>query len=149
MRAAPNLKDKDKILDEMDKAQQGGAQEAQEAKAIQKAGMVAEVRETESKAALNLANAQAEGMPDQAAPMQQEPEEIPMEVQIMQAIAEIMDKKAAAHQKHAAAQKLETEAMLAPAKARHEAGLAEANFSQGIKDRDADRKIAARKTEAA
>jgi hypothetical protein len=44
MRAAPNLKDKDKILDEMDKAQQQGAQEAQEAKQIQKAGMVARSR---------------------------------------------------------------------------------------------------------
>jgi hypothetical protein len=144
MRAAPNLKDKDKILDEMDKAQQGGAQEAQEAKAIQKAGMVAEVKEKESKAALNLANAQAAGMPDQVNPQAPPEEELPLEIRIAQAVAEIMDKKAAANQKNAAAQKLETEAMLAPAKARHEAGLAEANFAQGIRDRDADRKIAAR-----
>ena len=144
MRAAPNLKDKDKILDEMDKAQQQGAQQAQEAAQIQKAGAVAQVKEVESKAVLNLAKAQAEGMPDQAAPMQQESEEIPMEVQIMQAIAEVLDKRAGANQKNAAARKLEIEAMLAPAKAEHEAGLAEANFSQGIKDREADRKIAAK-----
>jgi hypothetical protein len=144
MRAAPNLKDKDKILDEMDKAQQGGAQEAQEAKAIQKAGAVAQVKEVESKAVLNLAKAKAEGMPDQAAPMQQEPEEIPMEVQIMQAIAEVIDKRASANQKNAAARKLDTEAMLAPAKARHEAGLAEANFRQGAVNAAEDRKIKAK-----
>ena len=83
-------------------------------------------------------------MPDQAAPQQHQPDELPMEVQIMQAIAEVLDKKAGANQKNAAARKLEMEAMLAPAKAEHEASLAEANFSQGVKDRDADRKIAAR-----
>lgn len=144
MRAAPNLKDKDKILDEMDKAQQGSAQEAQEAKQIQKAGMVAQVKETESKAALNLAKANSEGMPDQAAPMQPQEEEIPMEVQIQQAIAEIMDRHAAANQKNAAADKLKMETSLAPAKAEHEARLARASFSQGIKDKEADRKIAAK-----
>ena len=143
MRAAPNLKDKDKILDEMDKAQQANGQEAQEAKQIQKAGAVAEVRETESKAALNLAKARAEGMPDQAAPQQASEEELPMEVQIAQAVAEILDKRAAANQKNAAARKLETEALLAPAKAEHEASLAEANFRQGARNAEEDRKIKA------
>jgi hypothetical protein len=144
MRAAPNLKDKDKILDEMDKAQAGGAQEAQEAKQIQKAGAIAEVKETESKAALNLAKAQAEGMPDQAAPQQQQPDELPMEVQIMQAIAEVLDKRAGANQKNAAARKLDTEALLAPAKAEHEASLAVANFHQGAESAAEDRKIKAK-----
>jgi hypothetical protein len=146
MRAAPNLKDKDKILDEMDKAQQGGAQEAQEAKQIQKAGMVAQVKETESKAALNMAKAQAEWIPDQANPQapQQQPEELPMEVQIMQAIAEVLDKRAGANQKNAAANKLETEAMLAPQKARQEAELARANFHQSARDAEEDRKIKAK-----
>lgn len=145
MRAAPNLKDKDKILDEMDKAQAQNGQQAQEAAQIQKAGAVAQVKEVESKAMLNMAKAQAEGVPDQAAPQQPQEEELPLEIRIAQAVAEIMDKKAAANQKNAAARKLETETMLAPAKAEHEAGLAEANFAQGIRDRDADRKIAARK----
>jgi hypothetical protein len=149
MRAAPNLKDKDKILDEMEKAQQANGQQAQEAAEIQKAGAIAQVEEVKSKAVLNIAKAHAEGMPDQAAPMQQEPEEIPMEVQIMQAIAEIIDKKASANQKNAAARKLEMEAMLAPAKAEHEASLAEANFHQGIQDRQADRKVAAKQKASA
>ncbi len=144
MRAAPNLKDKDKILDEMDKAQQGGAQEAQEAKQIQKAGAVAEVRKIESEAVLNLSKAKAEGMPDQAAPQQPPEQEIPMEVQIAQAIAEIMDKRAAANQKNAAANKLDTEAMLAPQKARQEAELARANFHQSARDAAEDRKIKAK-----
>ncbi len=144
MRAAPNLKDKDKILDEMDKAQAQNAQGAQEAQQIQKAGAVAQVKETESKALLNTAKAHAEGMPDQAAPQQPQEEELPLEVRIAQAVAEIMDKKASANQKNAAANKLETEATLAPAKAEHEASLAAANFHQGIEDRQADRKIAAR-----
>jgi len=143
MRAAPNLKDKDKILDEMDKAREGGAQEAQEAKQIQKAGMIAEVKEKESKAVLNLANAQAAGMPDQAAPMQQPEQEIPLEVQIMQAMAEIMDKRAATNQKNAAARKLETEAMLAPQKARQEADLARASLYQNARNAEEDRKIKA------
>jgi len=146
MRAAPNLKDKDKILDEMDKAQQAAQSnpEAQEAKQIQKAGAVAEVRERESKAALNLANAHAAGMPDQANPQAPQEEELPLEIRIAQAVAEIMDKKAAAHQKTAAAHKLETEALLAPAKAEHEASLAEANFHQSAENAAEDRKIKAK-----
>lgn len=146
MRAAPNLKDKEKILDEMDKAQaaQQNNPEAQEAKQIQKAGAVAEVKERESKAALNLANAHAAGMPDQAAPQQPQEEELPLEIRIAQAVAEIMDKKASANQKNAAADKLHTETLLAPAKAEHEASLAEANFHQSAENAAEDRKIKAK-----
>ncbi|ANW00678.1 hypothetical protein [Bradyrhizobium icense] len=137
---ASSIKDKSKMLDEMDKAKQPNPQVEQ----LKLRGAVAEVAETESKAALNMAKAREAGMPDQAAPMQPPEQEIPMEVQIQQAIAEIMERHASAKQKNAAAHKTMVEADLAPAKAEHDASLAEANFAQGIKDRDADRKIAAK-----
>jgi hypothetical protein len=155
MRAAPNLKDKDKFLDEMDRAQEANGQQAKEAAAIQKAGAIAQVKEVESKAMLNMAKAQAEGMPDQAAPMQPQEEELPMEVQIAQAVAEIVERHAKAKQADAAAYKTTVEAELAPQKAaqdaelaranfRHQTEMDRANFQQGAQDSAEDRKIKAK-----
>jgi len=140
MRAAPNLKDKDKILDEMDKAQeaQQSNPEVQENKQIQKAGAVAEVKERESKAALNLANAQRAGMPDQAKPLQPQEEELPLEIRIAQAVAEILETKASARQKEAAAFKLETEGRLAPLELAHQAHAGQEE--REIKEKQASRK---------
>lgn len=119
---------------------------AEKAKEITLAGEAAKVRETESKAVLNMAKANEAGRPEMGSPQQPQPEELPIEVQIEQALAEIMERRASANQKNAAAGKLETEAMLAPAKAAQEADLAAANFHQGIRDREADRQVAARKS---
>ncbi len=114
------------------------------AKEITLAGEAAKVDETKSKVALNMANAQKAATPEVGEAPQQQAEELPMEVQIAQAVAEIVERHASAEQKKAAAHKTTVEAMLAPAKAEHEASLAAANFHQGIEDRQADRKIAAK-----
>jgi hypothetical protein len=118
---------------------------AEQAKQIQLAGEAAKVDETKSKAMLNMAKAGEAAQPEMGAPQQPQPEELPMEVQIAQAVAEIVEKHASARQKDAAAHKTTVEAQLAPQKAAEEAELARANFQQGIKDRDADRKIAAKR----
>jgi hypothetical protein len=117
---------------------------AEQAKQIQLAGEAAKVDETKSKVALNMAKAGEAAQPEMGTPQQPQPEELPMEVQIAQAVAEIVEKHASARQKDAAAHKTTVEATLAPQKAAQEAELARANFQQGIKDRDADRKIAAK-----
>jgi hypothetical protein len=121
---------------------------AEKAKEIQLAGEAAKVDETKSKAALNMAKAQEAVQPEAAAPMKPEKPELPMEVQIAQALAEIEETQAAAQHKRSQAFKTDVEAELAPAKAEHEASLAEANFAQGVKDREADRKIAAKQKAA-
>lgn len=144
IRAMPNLKDKQAILKEIDERRQQSAPAQQEAAQIQKAGALAELKETESKAVLNLAKAREAGVPDQAAP-QEQPE--PFEAE--KALAEIEKLLAGAAQARATARKTTIEADLAPMNAEHQARLDFANFAQGVRDRDADRKIAARKTEAA
>lgn len=114
----------------------------QRAAAAEVAGKEAEVAERQSKAALNMANAQVAGMPDAQAPQKPEKYELPPELQNAQALAELADTQAATKQKNAAAFKTTVEASLAPAKAEHETSLARANFEQGIRDREADRKVA-------
>lgn len=116
----------------------------QRAAAAEVAGAEAKVAETESKAMLNMANAQKAGMPEPGAAPQQQDYELPPEIQNAQALAEIEETQAAARQKNAAAHKTTVEAHLAPAKAEHEADLAERNFWQGIRDNDADREVAAK-----
>lgn len=119
----------------------------QRAAAAEIAGKEADVKETESKAALNMANAQKAVTPE--ARPQQQSEDLPMEVQIAKAVAEIVERSASAAQKKAAALKLETEAMLAPQKAAHDADMARASFEQNARDKAEDRKIAARQTVSA
>lgn len=116
----------------------------EEAKRIALEGEAAKVEETKSKAMLNMAKAQEAGQPEMGAEPKPQPDELPMEVQIAQAVSEILERHASAKQKNAAAYKTTVEAALAPAKAEHEANLASANFEQGIRDRAEDRKIAAR-----
>ena len=124
----------------------------EEAKRLELEGKQAENDETRSKAALNMAKAGEAAQPEMGQP---QAEELPMEVQIAQAVAEIVERHASAKQKNAAAHKAEVEATLAPAKAEHEAQLARenfqhqrnmdhANFEQGAKDSAEDRKLAAR-----
>jgi hypothetical protein len=128
----------------------------QQAKQIQLQGEAAKVDETKSKATLNMAKAHQAVQPEVGAPQQQQPDELPMDVQIQQAVAEILEKHASARQKDAAAHKTTVEAQLAPQKAAQEAELARANFhhqtemdranfQQGAKDKQEDRKVAAKK----
>lgn len=144
--AAPNLRNKDKILGDMDKRAEQQAQDpmAQQAKQLQMRGAAAEVQKTESEAAKNMAQARQAGMPEQE-PQQQQDFELPPEVQIRQALAdiakteaEIEKMQASAVQAKAAAFKLMTDARLAPQKA-----------SQDAHDRQQDRQLAARKPVAA
>ncbi len=126
-------------------AQQAPPDPMQQAAAkLELEGKQAENEETKSKAALNMAKAQEAMTPEMGSPMQPQPEELPMEVQIAQAVAEIVEKHASAQQKKAAAYKTTVEAELAPQKAAEEAQMARANFEQGIRDKAADRKIAAK-----
>lgn len=104
----------------------------------------AKVGETQSKAMLNVAKAHSEGMPEPGAPMQPQEYELPPEIQNAQALADIEKTRADAQHKRSQAFKTEVDASLAPDKAMHEASLAERNFEQGIKDREADRKVAAK-----
>lgn len=115
----------------------------QRAAAAELADKEAQVQERQSKAALNIAKAREAGMPEMGQPAAPEKYELPPEIQNAQALADIADTEAAARQKDAAAMKARTEAMLAPAKAAHEASLARADFEQGIRDRAEDRRIAA------
>lgn len=144
--AAPNLRNKDKILGDMDKRAEQQAQDpaAQQAKELQMRGAAAEVSKTESEAAKNMAQARQAGMPEQGGQQPQE-FELPPEIQIQQALADIAKTEAeieklqsSADQAKAAAFKLMTEGHLAPQKAKQEAS-----------DRQQDRQLAARKPVAA
>ena len=88
-------------------------------------------------------------MPDQAAPQQQVEYEPPPELQNAKIVAEIEKLLSDARKNDATTHKAETEAMLAPAQAAHQAAMDRDNFQQGIQDRAADRKLAARKPQAA
>lgn len=146
VRAMPNLKDKQAFLKDMEEQQQRKAQASQGMEQLQMRGAVAEVAETESKAALNMAKAQAEGMPDQGAPQQVErPEPFAAE----KTLAEIRKLMSGAEKDEAAAAKTRMDTALAPAQAEHQQRLDAANFTQGVQDREKDRKLAARKTVAA
>jgi hypothetical protein len=125
VQAAPNLKDKDKVFQEMDKAAQAqqGNPEAQEAKQIQKAGAIAQVKETESKAALNMAKAQEAGQPEPGAAPQQQQFEIPPMLQIGKAVADL-------ELVQANTDKVRTDTQLAPMKASHDAQMKQQGLAQ-------------------
>lgn len=128
---ASSIKDKSKMLDEMDKARQPNPQVEQ----LKLRGAAAEVAETESKAALNMAKAQEAArpeMPDMQQPEQQEP------FAPEKALAEIEALLAKAAQSRAAANKAQQEAILAPVKA-----------AQDARDRAADRDMRARQPQPA
>lgn len=120
---------------------------AERAKAAEVAGAEAKVEETKSKSMLNMAKAHSEGVPDQSA--QPQPDELPMEVQIAQAVSEIVERHANARQKDAAAHKTNVEATLAPVKAANDAEMARANLEQSARDNAEDRRIAARRMQPA
>lgn len=149
VRAAPNLKGKQAILNEMEQRSEQKAQANKPAQELQMRGAQAEVAETESKAALNIAKAHEAGMPDQAQQPQQGQYEAPAELQNAKIVAEIEKLLSEARKSDATTAKTEMETSLAPMQAAHQASMDRDNFRQGVQDRAADRKLAARKPQAA
>lgn len=116
---SPNLdsRTRKRLVEKIEAARQPGP--AQE---LELAGAKAKIDETSSKTALNMANARKAMMPDMPGPRSYE---LPADVQIAQAAAEINDKNASAEHKRAAAFKAEQDASLAPFKLMTEARKAE------------------------
>ena len=110
-------------------------------------GAMAKVGDVEASAKLKQAQSMktlAEiGMDAQGQPQQQEP------FAAEQAAANVEKTLAGAAHSRASAHKAAVEADLAPYQAAHNAAMDRQNFQQGVIDREADRKIAARKPVAA
>jgi hypothetical protein len=126
VQAAPNLKDKAKVFQEMDKAQQAQqSPEAQQARQVQMAGAVAQVKETESKSILNIAKARQAMTPDQPDMMQPEQQdfEVPPQLQVAQAVADIDLTRAKTDQAR-------MQTRLAPAKAQSDERMKQAAMQQ-------------------
>lgn len=86
----------------------------EQAQQLELQGKAAENAEIQSRAMLNASKARSEGMPQPGAPQQPAEFELPPELQIGQAYADIQETQASALQKRMAAMKLQTEAQLAP-----------------------------------
>jgi hypothetical protein len=83
----------------------------------------AQVDETQSKTALNMAKAQSEGMPQGA-----DSSQLPPQLHIAKAVADINETNATATHKQALANKLQTESRLAPHVAAHDAAMQRAQL---------------------
>ena len=138
VRAMPNMKDKQAFMKDMEQRAEQKAKEGQPAQQLQMRGAVAEVQKTESEAALNVARARSEGMPDQSV----QGDGLPPDIEAARALAEIDDKTASAEQKRAQARHIATESDLAPIRLAHD-------IHSGREDRAIKDKQASRKTEAA
>ncbi len=125
VRAAPNLKGKQAILNDMEQIAQQKQQASQPTQQLQMRGAQAEVAETESKVALNVAKARKEGMPEQGAPQQIEQQEPFAAEKVMAEIEALLGKAA---QSRASAKKTDIEAELAPMQAAHSARMDHQNF---------------------
>lgn len=117
--AAPNLKNKDKLLERMKQPNPLAEQRQQ----IETAGAVAKVKETESKAALNMSRAHSEQMPD--VPQGQPPQdfELPPQLQVARELAEIENT-------HANTDFTRVRTQLEPMKARQQAADRQARMRQ-------------------
>jgi len=113
--AAPNLKNRDKVLQEMEErekaAQANPMQQAQQQLQIE--GAQAEVEEIRSRSALNIAKAQEAGRPDIQSPQAQE---VPIQLQSMKTLAEVEKLEADTRKSYADAFRIEQEGRLAPQK---------------------------------
>lgn len=120
VQAAPNLKNRDKVLKEMDERAEQAQQspEAQIGKRLQIEGAVAQVEETKSKTALNIAKAREASTPDIQTP---QAAEVPVQLQSMKTMAEVGKIKADTEKSRADAFKTVQEARLAPQKIAMEA----------------------------
>jgi hypothetical protein len=108
----------------------------------------AEVANTEADTVKKLADARAAGMPDMAAPQQPQECQLSPETQDARVWADIRSKEAGAEDKLVQADRTRVDAALAPQQTEHQARMDAANFQQRIRDREEDRKVAARKTVA-
>jgi hypothetical protein len=129
--ASPNLKNRERILAEMDKAKEPPpevAQLQQRMKALEMAMAEAKVAETQSKAMLNEANARKAMMPEQGQPMQADPG--PTEAEWRETMASAEQKESAAVLNYAKAQQTEVETMLAPQQMAAQARAAEMKAKQ-------------------
>jgi hypothetical protein len=104
-------------------AQQRQNPQAQQIQQIQTAGAVAEVKETESRTLLNIAKAHEAGQPEMGAAPQQQDFEIPPEIQVGKAMADI-------GLVHANTDKVRTDTALAPMKASHDAKMKQDALAQ-------------------
>ena len=98
----------------------------------------ASVDETQSKTQLNMAKAQAEGMPQGQVPGKFE---LPPELQMAKAAADIDKTQADAQHKRATAYKAQTDAELAPQWAVHDAMMERAQFAQDAHEAHVDRAV--------
>lgn len=135
VRATPNLKGKQAIINDMEQRAEQKAKQSQPVEQLKMRGAVAEVSETESKAVLNLAKAHEAGMPDQGA-QQGGDYQPPPQLQDAEKLASIRDKHASADQKEAQAFNIIQQARLAPIKLAQEA-------RDRARDRDAKSKAPA------
>jgi hypothetical protein len=124
---ASSIKDKQKFVQAMDKraAERQQSPEIQQRKQLEMQGAVATVKETESKTILNLAKAHEAGQPEQPdmiQPQQQE-FEVPPELQVGKAIADI-------EHVMATTDKVRTDTALAPRKAMHDAKMKQDALAQ-------------------
>jgi len=116
-------------------------QEAQQVKQIQLADAVATVEETKSKTALNLAKAQAEGMPDMAAPQRPQQQELPLELQAAETMVGMQKTQAETALRAAQARKTATETSLLPMKAAHDQRMSLFDHVATQRNAEADREV--------
>lgn len=135
---------KKKVLGMLEKASQPGPEQQ-----IAIEGAMAEVGETKSRTALNMAKAEQAARPEIGQPQKPVKFELPPEVQVATAIADIENTNADTQAKRSQAYKTEMDASLAPQQAAHQQRMDAANFQQGARDRAEDRRMAARRTTAA
>lgn len=141
---------KKRVLDMLEKSKQNPA--AQQAQQVAIAGEAAKVDETKSQTMLNIARAQNEGMPEQAAPGPQPEFQLPPQLQVAKGLADIQETQASAMHKRAQAAKIETDRTLAPLEMMQDAAEAHAGRMERVAFKGADlrqqgedRRIAARK----
>jgi hypothetical protein len=118
---------------------------AEQAKQIALQGEAAKVGKTQSETQLNMARAQSEGMPQGAAPGKFE---LPPQIQIAKAAADIDETNATAQHKRATAYKAQTDAELAPKWAVHDAMMERAQFVQDAHNTAVDRVVDLHNAEA-
>jgi hypothetical protein len=117
--SAPNLKNKDRLLERMQKPNPMAEQQQQ----VQMAGLVASIKKLESEVALNMARAGKEQMPESGAQPQPQDFEVPPEIQVARELAEIDNTRAQTEY-------TQTKTTLEPVKMRQQAQAAQQRAQQ-------------------
>lgn len=116
IKSAPNLKNKDQLIEHMSKPNPQAVQKQQ----IEMAGAVATVKQVESQTVLNLAKAHQAGVPQQTGQGEPQSFELPPDIQVGKALAETDALVAKAQHTRAQAAKATQEAALAPHQFAHQ-----------------------------